>query len=102
MKTEAEVNRLVKEIHDTGGFPDSDLEGFDAHRETQRLDAAEKARPFGDGFQETSLKIKVPLGDSDKHSEEFTIPGIWKQELAYIVQCRLHSTGSTVGKWGVT
>lgn len=86
LKTEAEINRLVKEIRDAGGFPDSDLEGFDVRRETRRLDAAQKSRPFGDGFQETSLKISVPSGDPTRHPQDFAVPGFHFRNITSVIR----------------
>ena len=91
MKTEAEMNRLVKEIHDAGGFPDSDLEGFDVRRETKRLDAAQKSQPFGDGFQEASLNISVPSGDPDKRPQEFTVPGLHFRSITSVIKAAFES-----------
>ena len=91
MKTEAEVNRLAKEIRDAGGFPDSDLEGFDVRRETKRLDAAQNLRPFGDGFQEASLKINVPSGDRDKRPQEFAVPGFHFRSITSVIRAAFES-----------
>ena len=91
MKTEAEINRLTKEIRDAGGFPDSDLEGFDVRRENKCLDAAQKSRPFMDGFQETSLKINVPSGDPDKHPQEFTVPGFHFRSITSVIKAAFES-----------
>ena len=44
MKTEAEVNLLVKKICDAGGFPASDLEHFDVRREIWCLDTAHESQ----------------------------------------------------------
>jgi hypothetical protein len=49
-KSEKEINRLAETIRDAGGFPAADLEGFNAHRENQRFDAAQRFPPFSDGF----------------------------------------------------
>lgn len=91
LKTEGEVNRLVKEIHDAGGFLDSDLHGFDVRRENKRLDAAQKSRPFGDGFQETTLDIPVPSGDHSKDPEMFPIPGFHFQSISSIIKAAFQS-----------
>jgi len=87
-KTEAEVNRLVKEIRDATGFPAADLEGFNAHRENQRLDAAQKSPTFGDGFQETSIPIHVPTGDPTpkQQAKTYNIPGFYFQKLTSVIK----------------
>ena len=91
MKNESEMNRLVKEIRDAGGFPSSHLEGFDARRENKRMDAAQQSRPFGDSFQETGLKINVPSGDPDKCSQEFTIPGFYFRSIVSVIKATFES-----------
>jgi hypothetical protein len=91
MKNEPEVNYLAGRIRDAGGFPGSDLEGFDARRENKRLDAAQMSRPFGDGFQETSLKINVPSGDPDKRPQEFTVPGLHFRSITSVIKAAFES-----------
>jgi hypothetical protein len=86
LKTEAEVNRLAKEIRDAGGFPDSDLDGFNVRRENKRLDAAQKLQPFGDGFQEAQLEIPVPSGDPEKDPEMFPVPGFHYRSITSIIK----------------
>jgi hypothetical protein len=94
LKTEAEVNRLAKEIHDAGGFSGSDLNGFDVRRENKRLDAAQKSRPFGDDFQEGTLDIPVPSGDPGKDPEMFPVPGFHFRSIISIIKVRIRqSTG---------
>ena len=108
LKTEVEVNRLAKEIHDVGGFPDSDFDGFDVRRENKRLDMAQKSRPFGDDFKEATLNILVPSGDSNKYPKMFPIPGLHFQSIISVIKAAFESpladhfhlsplTGSKVG-----
>ena len=87
-KTEAEVNRLAKEIRDAGGFQAADLEGFNAHRENKRLDAAQESPLFGDGFQETSIPIRVPTGDPTpkQRSKTYNIPGLYFRKLTSVIK----------------
>jgi hypothetical protein len=91
MKTEAEINRLAKEIRDAGGFPDSDLEGFDVRREIKCLDAAQKSQPIGDGFQETDVKISVPSGDSNKPPQDFSVPGLHFRSIVSVIKAAFES-----------
>jgi hypothetical protein len=91
LKTEAEVNRLAKEIRDAGGFPDSDLDGFDVRRENKRLDAAQKSRPFGDDFQEATLDISVPSGDSGKDPQQFPVPGFHFRSIISVIKAAFES-----------
>jgi len=87
-KTEAEVNRLAKEIQDSGGFPAADLEGFNAHRENKRLDAAQESPLFGDGFQETSIPIRVPTGDPTpkRRGKTYNVPGLYFRKLVSVIK----------------
>ena len=91
LKTEAEINRLAGEIRDAGGFPDSDLNGFDVRQENKRLDAAQKSRPFGDDFQEVNLDIPVPSGDPGRASEMFPIPGFCFRSIVSVLKAAFES-----------
>jgi len=91
LKTETEVNRLAKEIHDAGGFPDSDLNGFDVRRENKCLDAAQKSRPFGDNFLEVTLDVPVPSGDPSKDPEMFPVPGFHFRSIISLIKAAFES-----------
>lgn len=91
LKTELEVNRLAKEICDAGGFPDSDLDGFDVRRENKRWDLAQKSRLSGDDFQEATLEIPVPSGEPNKDPEIFPIPGFHFQSLISVIKAAFES-----------
>jgi len=88
VKTETEVNRLVEGVQVAGGFPATDLKGFNAHRENQRLDAAQKSPPFGDGFQETSIPIRVPTGDPTpkQRAKTYNVPGFYFRKLTSVIK----------------
>ena len=49
-KSNSEVTRLVHEVLQAPDFSIRDLTGFDASRETSRLDAAQKEIPHDDPF----------------------------------------------------
>ena len=89
-KTEAEVNRLAEEIRDAGGFPAADLEGFNAHRENKRLDAAQESSLFrlGDGFRESSIPICVPTGDPTpkQQAKTYDVPGFYFRKLTSVIK----------------
>jgi hypothetical protein len=91
LKTEAAVNLLAKEIRDAGGFPASHLSGFDVRQENKRLDAAQKSRPFGDDFQETTLDIPVPSGDPGKDPETFPVPGFHFRSITSLIKAAFDS-----------
>jgi hypothetical protein len=91
LKTEVEVNRLAKEIHNAGGFPGSDLDGFDVRRENKRLDIAQKSRPFGDDFREATLKIPVPSGEPNKDPEMLPVPGFHFRTIISLIKATFES-----------
>lgn len=88
MKTEAEVNRLAEEIRDAGGLPATDLEGFNAHRENKRLDAAQGSPLFSDGFRESSVPIRVPTGDPTpkQRAKTYNVPGFYFRKLTSVIK----------------
>jgi hypothetical protein len=91
LKTEGEMNRLAKEIREEGGISGTDLAGFDARRENKRLDVAQKSRPFGDGFQEITLEIPVPSGDSKVAPRNFPVPGFHFRDIVSVIKAAFES-----------
>ena len=87
-KSEKEINRLAETIRDAGGFPAADLEGFNAHRENQRFDAAQRFSPFSDGFQETTIPIRVPTGDPNpkQRAKTYDVPGFYFRKLTSVIK----------------
>ena len=88
IKTEAEVNRLAGEIRDAGGFPAADLEGFNAHRENKRFDAAQESPLFNDGFRESNIPIRIPTGDPTpkQQAKTYNVPGFYFHKLTSVIK----------------
>jgi hypothetical protein len=63
-KSDTEVNHLINDVLLEPSFKFEGLRGFNAARENQQSDAAEKKSPFFDSFQSTDINIEVPSGTS--------------------------------------
>ena len=82
-KSNAKVNRLVREYLCHPDFKPEDLQSFDASRENCRIDALDtsKESPLPDSFQTTSVNIEVPTGIKDAPPHIFSVPGLYYQQL---------------------
>ena len=78
-KSDAEVNRLVKDVLLDPKFKPEDLRGFSIARENQQSDAVEKKSPFLDSFQTADINIEVPSGVKDVPPGTFTVLGLLYQ-----------------------
>ena len=85
-KSDAEVNRLVKDVLLDPKFKPEDLRGFSVARENQRSDAAEKKSPFLDSFQTADINIEVPSGVKDVPPGTFTVPGLLYRNLTAVIR----------------
>ncbi|KAG2063384.1 hypothetical protein BDR04DRAFT_1123294 [Suillus decipiens] len=81
MKSLAELDRLVNEVILVKEFDKADLQGFRASKEVERLDNyhgdpdnIRSSFSSGDGWQETSVKIRVPADGSLEDAPEFSVP----------------------------
>ena len=83
-KSDAEVNRLVRDVLLSPNFNAQDLKGFEAGRENHWIDAADK-QSFLDVFQETSIDIEVPSGSKDIPSQIFSVPGLHYRKITSII-----------------
>ena len=88
LKSEGEVNRLVREVLNTPDFQASDLQDFNAHHANRRLDATDKISPLDDGFQVTSVTIKVPTGkpSDSETSRLYLVPGLHYRKLLNVIK----------------
>jgi hypothetical protein len=84
-KSEAEVTEFIQEAVLSPDFDKSDLLGFDAHRENQRLDKALSKDSLRTQFSESSVDILVPSGDASIPAKVFTIPGLLHQKLISVI-----------------
>ena len=85
-KSDAEVNRLVKDVLLDPKFKPEDLRGFSVARENQRSDAAEKKSPFLDSFQTADINIEVPSCVKDVPPGTFTVPGLLYRNLTAVIR----------------
>jgi len=85
-KSDAEVNRLVKDVLLDPNFKLEDLLGFNVARENQRSDAAEKNSPFFDSFQTADINIEVPSGTKGVPPGTFAVPGLLYRKLTAVIQ----------------
>jgi hypothetical protein len=90
-KSDAEVNRLVKDVLFDPRFNLEDLRGFNVTRENQQSDAAEKKSPFLDSFQTTDINIEVPSGVKGVPPGTFTVPGLLYRKLTAVIQAAFSS-----------
>ena len=90
-KSDAEVNRLVKDVLLDPEFKLEDLRGFSVARENQQSDAAEKKSPFFDSFQTADINIEVPSGVKGVPPGIFAVPGLLYRKLTAIIQAAFSS-----------
>ena len=90
-KSDAEVNRLVKDVLLDPEFKLEDLRGFSVARENQQSDAAEKNSPFLDSFQTADINIEVPSGVKGVPPGTFTIPGLLYRKLTAVIRAAFSS-----------
>ena len=91
-KSDAEVNRLVKDVLLDPNFKFEDLQGFNVARENQRSDAAEKKSAFFDSFQTAEINIEVPSGTSGIPPGTFSVPGLVYRKLTAVIQAAFSSS----------
>ena len=91
MKSDAEVNRLVKDVLLNSNFELGDLRGFNVNRENKCSDAAEKRSPFLDSFQAASIDIEVPSGTKGVSPATFSVPGLLYRKLTAVIRAAFSS-----------
>lgn len=64
----------------------TDLIGFDAHRENQRLDMSLSRDELRSQFNESTVEILVPSGDANISPVPFSIPGLLHRKLTSVIQ----------------
>jgi hypothetical protein len=91
-KSEQEVTRLAKDVICAPGFNPADLVDFNTHRENKQLDnsrasASAGGAPFSsDDWQETSVKIEVPVPTKNSPSQTFHVPGLHYRPIINIIK----------------
>ena len=86
MKSEVKTTKLVHDVILSPNFNPTDLAGFDAHRENQRLDKALSQSTLQSEFIESSVDILVPSGETNVEGRIFTIPGLLHRKLTSVIQ----------------
>jgi hypothetical protein len=85
-KSEAETTKFVQDVILSPTFNQSDLIGFDAHRENQRLDKALSLSDLRSQFMESSVDILVPSGEVGVEPQKFTVPGLLHRNLTSVIK----------------
>jgi len=87
-KSEGEVDRLVNGVLKAPDFRTEDLRKFSAHHENECLDIADKTNYLEDGFQVTSITIKVPTGKSDNllAPRTYSVPGLHYRKILNVIK----------------
>lgn len=91
MKSVAELDKLVNDVILAGDFDKADLKGFNATRESKRLDGHEHHMEFPskDGWKETSVMIRLPA-EKVRHTSEddaprFEVDGLFYRPLKDVI-----------------
>jgi hypothetical protein len=92
-KSNAEINRLVRDYVRHPNFKPEDLQNFDAARENRRIDAldASKESPLPDSFQKASVDIEVPTGVKNAPPHIFSVPGLYFRKLTACIRAAFTS-----------
>jgi hypothetical protein len=97
MKSLAELDRLVNEVILVEEFNKADLQGFRAAKELERLDMyhgdpedIRSSFSTSDGWQETSVKIRLPADgvthESLEDAPELSIPGLFYRRPLEVIK----------------
>lgn len=90
-KSDAEVDRLVKDVLLDPDFKLEDLHKFNIARENKRRDAADTKSPFLDSFQAANVEIEVPSGTKGVPPATFSVPGLLYRKLTAVIQAAFSS-----------
>lgn len=92
-KSSDEINRLVHNVILADDFDIRHFDNFSYNRELQRLDEHDELSGIfsaGDGWQESSVKIRVPKEKVKHRSEdeapEFEVKGLWYRPLRNVIK----------------
>ena len=86
VKSEGEVTQFVHDVILSPEFETADLIDFDAHWENKRLDMALSQDTFRGQFNESTVEILVPSGDTNIPPRPFSVPGLLHRKLTSIIQ----------------
>ncbi|KAF9463410.1 hypothetical protein BDZ94DRAFT_1130921, partial [Collybia nuda] len=90
-KSDAEVNRLVKDVLLDPSFKLEELEGFSVARENRQSDTAEKKSPFLDSFQTADINIEVPSSTKGVPPATFSVPGLLYRKFTAVIRAAIAS-----------
>jgi hypothetical protein len=105
MKSLAELDRLINEVILVKEFDRADLRGFRAAKEVERLDMyhgdpedIRSSFSANDGWQETSVKIRVPADgvahESLEDAPEFSVPGLFYRRPIEVIKNAFHEASA--------
>ncbi|KAG2057335.1 hypothetical protein BDR06DRAFT_1005346 [Suillus hirtellus] len=86
-KSEAEVQRLVKEVIQADNFNVEDLEGFSVRRSLRELDRGDgKGKvTFPDDWIEADITVTIPTKSREEGPKMYTIPGFHYHPLVEVI-----------------
>ncbi|KAG2740084.1 hypothetical protein P692DRAFT_201872694 [Suillus brevipes Sb2] len=105
MKSLAELDRLVEEVILADDFDKAHLTNFRAVKEVNRLDSyhgdpqdIRSSFSAGDGWMETSVKIRLPADgvkhDSESMAPEFEVPGLFYRRPLEVIKAAFRETAA--------
>ncbi|KAH6907330.1 hypothetical protein BKA70DRAFT_1490869, partial [Coprinopsis sp. MPI-PUGE-AT-0042] len=86
LKSNAELDRLVREYLLHPDFDLFQLEGFRAQKVSQQIDKADAKASLLDHFQHTAVPIDIPSGSQHVPSRTFDIPGLYYRRLTDMIR----------------
>ena len=86
MKSNEEINRLVRDVLRHPDFRPEELVHFNATRENQKADAAEEDSPFHRSFVHANISIDVPSGIKGCSPHAVSIPGLYFRKISTLIQ----------------
>lgn len=92
LKSEGEVNRLVKEVITASDFRPEDLGDFSVHKanialDKARVENAHQDTPFSfEGWQEVSVDLEIPVPQKYALPKTFQVPGLFRRSLVDVIK----------------
>jgi hypothetical protein len=89
-KSEAEIQRLVKDVLQADDFDVKHLEGFSVRRSLRELDKPKDQNgekvTFPDDWIETNVTISIPTKSAVEGSQAYTVPGFHYRPLVEVIR----------------
>ena len=88
MKSEAEVQRLVKDVLQEDNFDIKHLEGFSVRKSLREFDRNENGEKitFPDNWIEASVTVNIPTKPREEGLKTYTIPGFHYRPLVEVIR----------------